>query len=486
MIANYESHTYIELMLDIIDFCPNLSHIILSEIHPGFKIPLWYSVLNDGSRDFFKRIIKGQQSMNRDDFMSFELSPQWLSDYEEKYHTLPRFKKLELRASKNKSPVRLRSNMLSCFGVFEELILQNIAVDAESLDTPLEYLPLYMRLGEKGFLDLHLPVTSLTLDGCEIIPGNGIMKLLCSYFHRVKNLRLLNLRSKFDLILSNCFPSLSYLTIDCNSSCFNDEKIVSDSYYHREAFREFSDDRSIAETLVDAEVTRELIVPPATTPVVLAMNGGYIKRSYDTENRKAGMICDQQEQYFESMRIPPFHYFFHYCKSLWDRIPKKNISIKIVNIPFTNVFPLPPDVYWRQLRAFNEDDSQTLCGTTRSSEQTEESEPWNQNVVQCFKDTMANQSEIIDDSDFICDEQLWNNYSNARMFRDIPNVNVWLFLKSLSEFKSVEIEMLRKWLFCTPRTRYDWELLLKPILNGKIPVTVRDNDKFVLYKYGSK
>ncbi|CUS25007.1 LAQU0S23e00936g1_1 [Lachancea quebecensis] len=486
MIEKYENHTYIELMLDIIDFCPNVTSIILSDIQHGFKVPLWYSVLNDGSKDFFKRIIKGQQSMNRDDIMSFQLSSYWISDYEEKYHTFPRFKKLELKGCNDKPPVILRSNMLSCFGVFEELSLKNMAIDAESLDTPFEYVPFYMKIGVKGLLDLHLPVTTLSIDRCEIIPGNGIMKLMCSYFHRVKNLKLLSLKSKYDLILTRCFPNLAHVTIDCNSDCFKYERVVGDAYYHQEADCELPDDRSVTETLVDFTVAQELIIPPATTPIVLAMNGGYIKRSSGVGGRKPGIISELQEQYFTNMRVPPFHYFYHYYKSIWDRIPNRNVSIKIVNIPFTNVFPLPPDIYWRQLESYADDDSQTLCGNSRNLEGGNESQWWNERIAQCINDaTAATPYEEDDRQNRVNGHHLWNNYQNAHIFKDIPNVNVWLFLKSLSNFKSVEIEMLKKWLFCTPRTRYDWELLLKPILNGRVPVTVRDHDGFVLYKYGT-
>ncbi|SCU93848.1 LANO_0E04962g1_1 [Lachancea nothofagi CBS 11611] len=481
MMAKYESHTYIELMLDIIDFCPNLTHIILSDIQQGFKIPLWYSILNDKSRDFYNRIIKGQQSLNRADMMSFELSAEWLSSYAEKYHSLPRFKKLELRAAKDKLPVRLRSNMLSCFGIFEELILQNMAIDAESLDTPLEYMPLYMKVSEGGFLDLHLPVTSLSLDTCEIVPGNGLMKLMCSYFNRVKTLKLLNIGSKYDLILTNCFPSLRHLIIDCNSKCFNNERIVNSAYYHDETPQDYPDDVSVGDTLVDSPTVQELVVPPATAPIILAMNGGYIKRANDSNGKKPGMILDAQEQYFKTMRIPPFHYFFHYFKSLWDRLPTKNIKISIVNIPFTNVYPLQPDIFWRQIELYTDDDLQTLCGIPHAEELDENEHYWDPAVSQCFKDVMLD----TDAEPNYSDHQLWNSYQNSRIFRDIPNVNLWLFLKSLSKFKSVEIQMLRKWLLCTPRSRYDWEILLKPILNGRIPVTVRDNDGFILYKYGS-
>ncbi|SCU96224.1 LAME_0F15412g1_1 [Lachancea meyersii CBS 8951] len=483
--AKYENHTYLELMLDIIDFCPNLTHIVLSGIQQGFKIPLWYSVLNDGSKDFYKRIIKGQQSLNRDDLMSFEFSAEWLSNYEEKYHNLPRFKKLEFRAASDKAPVHLRSNMLSCFGIFDELILQNMVIDAESLDAPFEYVPLYMRVGEGGFLDLHLPISSLSLNGCEIIPGQGLMKLMRSYFHRVKTLKLLNLHSRYDLILANCFQSLGHLMIDCNSDCFHHHRVVNPVYYHKDISQSCSDNVSLAETLVDAPVIRKLTVPPATTPIVLAMNDGYIKRVNDSDGKKPGILSEAQEQYFKNMRIHPFHYFYHYYKTLWDRLPTKGIKISIVNIPFTNVFPLQPLHFWRQLDIYTEDDLQTLCGSNQADEGDPGSHWWDSAVCLCSKNTNASTVEGFSDYEVMDQQQFWNSYQNIHLFKDIPNVNLWMFFKSLSEFKSVDIRMLKKWQWCTPRTRYDWEILLRPLLNAEKMVTVRDNDGFVLYKYGS-
>lgn len=490
MEAKYADYTYIELMLDIIDCVPNLSRIILSEVQPGFRIPLWYSVLNDGSREFFKKIIKGQQSMNRDDIKCFKLSSKWISDYEEKFYSLPRFKTLEVRAAQDKVPVYFRANLLCCFGVFDELILENLVVDTQSLDTPLEYLPLYMKKSDEGFLDLHLPAASLTLDGCEIVPGNGIMKLIHGYFNRVKNLKLLNLKSMFDLLLSNCFPNIKDLTIDCNSKCFKIEELVSDDYYLPDNSLSDDDASSITETLINVG-PKKLVAPPPTSAVVLSMNLGFIKRVADSNNKKPAMLTYGQSQSFKSMRIPEFHFFYHYFKNIWDRIPCQNINIRVVNIPFTNVFPLQPSQFWRQLLDCQQDDQQTLCGVSSDDGENFFDLPywWNSFIEECHEQSLRSRypgllpANDINEEDI--DPQLFNNFPNAKLFKDIPNINVWCFLKSLSKFKSVEIKMLRKWLFCTPRTRYDWELLLKPVLNGQVPVTVRDNDGYVLYKYGN-
>lgn len=489
METKYSHYTYIELMLDIIDYLPNLSHVILSQVEPGFKVPLWYSVLNDGSREFFKKIIKGQQSMNREDLRIFKLSPEWISDYEEKFYSLRRFKKLEIRGCDGVPPVVLRPNLLCCFGVFDALELRNLVIDSKSLDTPFEYLPLHMRKGSERFLDVYLPITSLTLNSCEIVPGNGIMKLIHFYFNRVRNLTFLNLQSKYDLLLSNCFPCLTDLTIDCNSTCFVDCKLANDEYYHPQ--EEIHDDNeSIGETLINAPLSREIIVPPPTTPVVIALNSKYIGRQNAEIKKKPAVITCSQQEYYHSFRIPQFHYFFHHFKDIWDRVPCQNIHIKIVNIPFTNVYPLVPHAFWEQLLNYQSDDQETLCGSSNAQNESYQNTPhwWDSLVDDCMKNSLDNsraQPLISQDSDLPThiDSQITNNYQNSKVFRDIPNVNVWYFLKNLSKFKSVQIGMSRTWLFCTPRTRYDWELLLKPVLSGGVPVQVRDNNGYILYSY---
>ncbi|SCV00738.1 LAMI_0G07008g1_1 [Lachancea mirantina] len=487
--AKYVDYTYIELMLDIIDFCPNLIHVILSDVQLGFKIPLWYSSLNDGSRDFYKKIIKGQQSMTRADLKCFQFSSEWINKYQEDFYALPRLKIMEIKARKGDKALPLRPNMLCCFGVFDELRLSNMIIDRESLDTPLEYLPLLMKRNMEGFLDVSLPIRSLSLDGCEIVPSSGIMKLICSYFNIVKILQLLKIKSKFDLLLSNCFPSLSDLTIDCHSKCFEEQRLVDEEYYWEETALEQDDNTSIARTLIEHEVTKVLAAPPPTTPIISTMNSGSILRVNASNGKKPGMITHSQCNYFNSMNIPKFHYLFHYSKSVWDKLPFCNINLKIVNVPFTNVFPLPPQSFCGDLLDYEGDDQRTLCGNvTTSGEGDFEKIYWWDSVVQ---DHLRDLSAPFIDEDMesegsnIFESALVNNFENPLLFKDIPNVNVWYFLQSLSKFKSVEITMLRKWLFCTPRSRYDWELLLKPILNGKIPVKVRDNGGLTLYKYGA-
>ncbi|CCD22891.1 putative SCF ubiquitin ligase complex subunit SKP2 NDAI_0A07370 [Naumovozyma dairenensis CBS 421] len=534
----YSHYTYIELMLDIIDYLPNLTHVILSNVESNFKIPLWYSVFNDGSRDFFKKIIKGQQSINSNDLRTFEISKQFVSEYERKFYSLQRIKTLEIRASKDKKTgnnvVRLRPNLLCCFGIINELILENIIIDTESLDTPMEFLPLHLRLEPTGLYQLHAPFHALTLKSCSIIPGNGILKLFNPYFKCVKNLELLQITSKYDLLLCNCFSALTDLSIDCSSICFMNETLVDDEYYYEnpphnnEAILEH-DCNSLSETLLDSTVDYTLQAPPATSSIVLSLNLKYISRTTTTDNnnnnlqnnrRKPATLTKSQGDFFKHSSIPEFHYFYHYYKLLWDRLPHKNININIINIPFRNVYPLSPIVFWEKMMNSLADndiaDQETLIGYRTDHNSTRSNVPvhgrnthptdnneiddhfhndyyWNTSVRNCFKDCLSvlkNQNQqyhglSVDETVNDMDDEIINNYQNFKYFKDIPNLNLWCFLKSLSKFKSVKIRLLRNLLFCTPRTRYDWELLLKPVLNVNVPVEVRDKDGFVLYSYGN-
>lgn len=501
--TQYIHHTYIELMLDIIDYLPNLRHIILSDVQPGFKIPLWYSAFNDGSRDFFKKIMKKQQSMNSNDLRTFEISTKFVADYESKFYSLPRIKSLEIRAAKDKAgknQVPLRYNMLSCFGVVDHLILRNVIIDTESLDTPMEFIPFHLRLDPSGFYDLHSPLNALTLKSCTIVPGNGILRLVYDYFKCVKSLHLLDLTSKYDMLLTSCFHSLTDLTIDCNSSCFKRENLVNDSYYQMDDTANYDDNDcdndSLAETLLDVSEDSMLSAPPPTTPVVISLNLGYLSRNPgnnpERSKKKIGLITKSQNEFFDQLRIPKFHTCYHYYKQLWDRLPRKNINVNVINIPFTNVYPLSPELYCKKIISSLDDDQQTLIGANSDDPSESRNYYWDEAVRNCLRDNIDSLLNRDQDCDITAEEvlqstksEVLNNYKNSKVFADIPNVNLWCFLKSLSKFKSVRIQMLRQWLFCTPRSRYDWELLLKPVLNVHVPIEVRDKDGFVLYSYGS-
>ncbi|KAH3898693.1 putative SCF ubiquitin ligase complex subunit SKP2 SCDLUD_005016 [Saccharomycodes ludwigii] len=496
LLRKYSKYTYIELMLDIIDYLPNLRVIALTNITPNFVIPSWYSILNDGDRAFFTKILKGEQSMNRDDFKSFQMSKEWIDSYNEKIYNVPRFKTLELTGKTNETV--LRPYLLFCFGVFEELKLTNITIDSNSLETPMEVLPLQMTLDSKGYLDLYSPITSLTLNNCSIVVKQGIFKKIHDYFLKLKRLQLINIKSKYDLLLSNCFPLLSNLTIDCNSPCFTTNfEMVNDSYYYEiieisnpnttdnnnnnnnnHGYND-SDCNSLPETLVNPQSVvfeKKLKYPPPTSPVIFT----YIKDSHKlnglVNNAKprqtAALITIDQHSHFTSLKIPDFHVFYHYNHKIWNKLPikNKNINLKIVNIPFTNVFPMSPDSLNELFVGMLNDDQITLCDYNASACSGDENTYWWEDIVKHYMPEL--------------NANLINGFQNVKLYKDIPNVNLWFFLKLCSNFKSVEINMLRKWLFCTPRTRFDWELLLKPLLNGQTPVKVKDKDGFILYKYG--
>lgn len=550
----YSHYTYIELMLDIIDYLPNLMHVKLTQIDKNFKIPLWYSVFNDGSKEFMKKIIRGQQSITIDDLRTFQISDSFAKQYECQFYSLQRIKRLELQGALENGTdvtVPLRSNLLCCFGIITELILENLVIDKLSLDTPMEFLPLYLRKEIKinnstvnnysdsgsNYSDnrsihhkmkhrqqcmeslsytVNSTYTALTLKSCNIIAGNGILRLFQSYFKDVKRLSLFNLLSKYDLLIVNCFPSLTDLTIDCNSKCFIDEMYVPEEYYYdqrnvpMDPYNEsslHSDCISMTETLLDDPGESILQSPPPTSFVVMSLNLNYINRTItDIQNnkRKPSMLTGEQGQFFQSIRVPAFHCFFHYYKNLWDRLPYKSININIINIPFTNVFPLSPGKFIENMLQHsdnipnycldNEDihyhsaDQETLIAFRNNHEAPDYY--WNSNIKQCISDILNRirgvPTEQIESIVANIDTDLFNNYQNYKCFKDIPNLNLYYFLQSLSKFKSVKIQMLRKFVNCTVRTRYDWELLLDPVLNVNVPIEVTDKDGIKLYSYGVK
>ena len=139
--------------------------------------------------------------------------------------------------------------------------------------------------------------------------------------------------------------------------------------------------------------------------------------------------------------------------------------------------------------------SELQSGTEMESHlDTEQEYYWDSSVKKCFKDNLQllkdsssgsrsdNPLTVIDIDEIIeqMDNEIINNFQNFQYFKDIPNINLWCFFKSLSKFKSVRIRLLRNLLFCTPRTRYDWELLLRPVLRVNVPIEVRDKDGFCL------
>ncbi|CCK72610.1 putative SCF ubiquitin ligase complex subunit SKP2 KNAG_0K02470 [Huiozyma naganishii CBS 8797] len=501
--SKYTYYTYIELVLDIIDYLPNVTHVILSDVSVNFKIPLWYSVFNDGSRDFFKKIIKGQQSMTLNDLRTFEISQQFVDEYQRKFYSLQRIKTLEIRGAKQQTAsaqtLLLRPNLLCCFGIITELRLENVTIDTASLDTPMEFLPLVLRRDSRGIHTVFAPFSRLVLTGCKITPGNGILRLFQSYFKQVTTVSLLEITSKYDLLLCNCFPALTELTLDCNSDCFTTAKqLVSDDYYYRQTdptLENTMDDdcNSVTETLLDNPLEHVLQSPPPTTPVVLSLNLKYLSRTMTDTNRrtvrKPSQLTRGQGEYFNMSKVPPFHYFYHDYKSLWDRLPHRNVNINVINIPFTNVSPLPPRLYAERLVLGADSlDQETLIAYRAAANRAGVAANyyWIDDVKRCLKNELASidTDENVDTLVDKIEEDSLNNYQNFKNFKDIPNINLYCFFKSLSRFKSVKIQMLRKKADCTQRTRYEWELLFQPVLNVNVPIEVRDRDGVLMYSYG--
>ncbi|CCF56281.1 hypothetical protein KAFR_0A08470 [Kazachstania africana CBS 2517] len=493
----YFQYTYIELMLDIIDNLPNLTHITLNDLEPNFKIPLWYSVMNDNSKNFIKKIINNEQSMNNDDLRNFEISTKFVKNYKSRIDCLPRFQKLELKSKKS---VHLRSNLLCCFGLIDELILDGVIIDSLSLDTPMEFIPLVLERQDSKFYSVHTTFTSLILKNCQIISGNGILRLFNQFFKRLKRLSLLQVRSKYDILISNCFPSLRELTIDCNSKCFTHPVLIDETYYYdiaQENDIDLNEDvTSISETLLDRPVPeKQLQIPAPTSSVILSSNGNYISSTFSDavrtkKSKDAIPLTKPQWQYFKEIRVPSFHVFYHNFKHVWDKLPKRNININIVNIPFTNVFPLSPAVYWERFLFTNDQETLVGCSQTLAAEQY----PWTNDILNCLQDGIEelnkHKTQIGDSNLYIMDNlnfeiDRFNNFHNYKNFKDIPYINLFFFFSLLSKFSSIKIKMLRRWINSTKRTRYDWELLLRALLlNVNVPVEVRDQDGFILYSYG--
>ncbi len=187
-----DSSSYISIMLEIISLLPNLNHINLSQISPGFQFPEWASSLKT---------------------------------YAHEHNYYPSIRKLTL-SSESGWNIALRPNLLWPFGLIEELHLTDIIIDSSSLLKP-NLLTVSNENGPlitKQALTIENPITwspirSLTLSSCSIA-SNG-SRYLRGYFKQVESLKLINLRSHYDLLLSHCFTSLKDLTIDLNSKGFS-------------------------------------------------------------------------------------------------------------------------------------------------------------------------------------------------------------------------------------------------------------------------
>lgn len=253
------SETYIGLMLEVISFLPNISEIGLFDISPGFQFPEWSSTLKT---------------------------------YAHEHNYYPSIRTLRL-SSKEESSIALRPNLLWSFGLIEELILDDIVIDSNSLAKP----HLLTVTNENGpFLnryDLNFdnsktwsPIERLSLISCSIA-SNGTRHLE-QYFKEVKTLKLLSLKSYYDILLSNCFPSLVELHIDLNSKCF--------SFYDQQEIN--------------------------------SINSGNINSNL---------------AYFNSKFVPKFYLNYKKFVEILEKLPNNVEKIYLINVSFTNIIPVDPE-----------------------------------------------------------------------------------------------------------------------------------------------
>lgn len=190
--AGGPSSGYISIMLEIISLLPNLSHITLTQISPGFQFPEWASSLKT---------------------------------YAHEHNYYPSLRKLSL-SSESGWNIALRPNLLWPFGLIEELELTDMIIDSSSLMKPhlLTVADVNGPLitSKEIAIDQSLtwsPIQSLTLSSCSIA-GNG-SRYLNPYFKQVSALKLVHLKSHYDLLLSHYFGNLKDLSIDLNSKGFS-------------------------------------------------------------------------------------------------------------------------------------------------------------------------------------------------------------------------------------------------------------------------
>jgi len=253
-----DSTTYISIMLEIISLLPNLSNISLTQISPGFQFPEWTSSLKTYAHEH---------------------------NY---YFTI---RKLSL-SSESGWNIALRPNLLWPFGLIEELQLTDMIIDSSSLLKP----PLLTVTNENGPLitkqpisltppETWSPIRTLTLSSCSIA-SNG-SRYLKGYFKQVNCLKLVHLKSHYDLLLSHYFPNLKFLSIDLNSKGFS-------LYTSNEA------------------------------------------NSINVDNFNSNFA------YFNSMFVPKFYINYLQFIDVIEKLPQVE-KISLINVSFTNLKPIDPE-----------------------------------------------------------------------------------------------------------------------------------------------
>lgn len=188
---------YIESLMELVAFLPNLQSIDIYDITPGFQFPEWTSSIKQ---------------------------------YAHEHNYYPTLKKLSL-ASEAGWNIALRPNLLWPFGSIQELQLNNMIVDSQSLTKPVNLLTLCYQdengllINNKMFnneLDMDLvysPISSLGLSSCSI--ASNSYNMLFKYFQNVQILKLSSLKSFYDILLCLNFPNLREFHLDLNSKCFS-------------------------------------------------------------------------------------------------------------------------------------------------------------------------------------------------------------------------------------------------------------------------
>jgi hypothetical protein len=255
-----KSESYIGLVLEVISLLPNLSDISFRHIAPGFQFPEWTSSLKTNA-------------------------------HEHNYY--PSIRRLRLSSEPGWS-ISLRPNLLWPFGLIDELILYDMVIDSNSLAKP----PLLTVTNGNGPLrnryaltsesnQTWSPVRALSISSCSIA-SNG-SRYLEQYFKDVEVLKLISLKSHYDILLCHCFPSLKELYIDLNSKCFS---------------------------LYDQQVEGSI-------------NVGNNNSNY---------------AYFNSKFVPKFYLNYpKFTDVLEKKLPTNIEKICLVNVSFTNITPVDPE-----------------------------------------------------------------------------------------------------------------------------------------------
>lgn len=253
-----QEESYISLCLEVIALLPNLTDVSLLNISPGFAFPDWTSSLKT---------------------------------YAHEHNYYPTVRRLSLSSEAGWS-ISLRPNLIWPFGIIEELALSEMIIDSGSMLKPAlltvanEQGPLISKAALKSqSITTWSPIKILSLTSCSIA-SNG-SRYLAGYFREVHTLKLISMKSHYDILLSHCFPGLKSLFIDLNSRAF--------SLY--------------------------------STTEASAINTANDNNNYE---------------YFNSKFVPKFYLNYTRFVDVMDKLPLVS-SISFINVSFTNIKPVSPE-----------------------------------------------------------------------------------------------------------------------------------------------